>query len=156
MSATPKKEYTGFMAYVVAAREIKCSSASKKCLLQYYASNVNKDGSFFRSMLDICAETSLAESFVRKTNTEWEAKKILKCIEGNWRDGKANVYILSLPVLQQIARSSRSIIDKAKDVMRDKATKRMQKYRAKKKLVTPLESATNDSVTPQCDAVAVS
>ncbi len=125
-------ELTGMLAYIVAGREIRCSNPHVKCLLQYYCSNVNKEGTFFKSMLDICAETRLCEKFVRNTNNEWREKKILDWIEGDWRKRTANTYTLNLDLLKRLAAKSEKSCDDVKERERQLAADRARRYRERK------------------------
>ncbi len=135
------------LAYVVAAREVRCSSVHAKCLLQYYASNTNKHGKFFKSTHDICAETMLSESFVRKTNAVWEAMKLLTITEHKRSTGLANDYAFDLRRLKLAADQSTPAKEEAKDRAKRMAAERQRRHRDKQN-VTPSQSVTHDSVTP--------
>lgn len=126
------KPITGMLAYIVAGREIRCSSVHVKCLLQYYCSNVNVDGSFFKSTLDIYADTKLSESFIHRTNAKWKDIGLLSWVEGDWRKRLANRYTLNLAILRTLATDCEKHRDKAKLSFNQKAAERACKYRAKK------------------------
>lgn len=136
--ADKKKEITGMLAYVIAARELRASTVHRKCLIQYYASNTRADGSFFKSISEICAETGLCKTFVYAANTEWEKNGFLQWSRGNGIEGKANLYQLCLKKLQSAAEKSRKHVDAAKSDLRKKSRERQAKYRAiKSKLSMP-------------------
>src|SRR5713101_7844857 len=82
MSA-PRKEPTGMLAYIVAAREIRTKDVNRKLLLLYYASNVGSHGSFFKCLLDISLDTGLSESTVQRINKDWQDKGILSWEKGS-------------------------------------------------------------------------
>jgi hypothetical protein len=176
MSTESKKSKaipTGMLAYIVAAREMRCASPHSKCLLQYYASNVDRQGKFFKSLLDICAETGLSQSFVRKTNAYWKKINLLSWEEGSWTNGKANVYRLSLPHLKAYLQNRRPEIETTKLHMRQQSAVRVKRWRSKKAgepaetLVagvtlsgsvteTPSDGVTKPDVTPPCNGVTPS
>ena len=136
--SSQKKEPTGFMAYVVAARELRASSAHRKCLIQYYTSNVGSTGSFFKSMLDICTDTCLSENFVRKINIEWQKAGLITWGSGSNLTGKANTYQIDLHKLQVAAKQSMTKKDAIKKAVKDKAAVKQAAYRAKAKHDTQL------------------
>ena len=133
---------TGFLAYIRAAREITCGSVSSKCLLQYYASNVDDHGKFFRSTLDISIDTHCSQFFIRKTNKYWLEIGILSITEHPWRSGKANDYHLHLDVLQKVAKSKQEQKDKTRLIEKAKAAERTQRWRQKLKLGDASQSVT--------------
>jgi hypothetical protein len=133
---TPKKT-SNFMAYIVAARQMICKGticpgSSSKCLLLYYCSNVNKDGKFFKSTLDICLETGLAESTVYTLNALWEKWTMLTVTRNDWRSGKANDYQIHLKVLQQLSENTQVIRKDKTESAKKKAAIRSQRYRENK------------------------
>jgi hypothetical protein len=136
------KEITGMLAYIICAREMKCGSVHSKCLLLYYAANCDRHGSFFKSMVDICAETGLSESFVRKTNAYWEKVGIMSSTEGNWAKHLANRYHLHLTKLRGVCAANKKQVDQAKVAAREKSAQRSQRYRSKK------QAEANQNVTP--------
>jgi len=126
-------EPTGMLAYIIAGREIRCGTVHAKCLLQYYCSNVNKDGKFFKSMLDICAETKLSRAFVAYTNDDWKKKGVLSWAEGDWRKKTANTYTLNLAILRKIASDSQKACAESKERERQQAAERARTYRERHK-----------------------
>jgi hypothetical protein len=147
-----EKELTGMLAYIVAAREMKCGSVHSKCLLLYYASNCGKDGSFFKSTVDIAAETGLSERFIRKTNAIWEstAVGILSSIQGSSVKHQANTYQLNLPKLRSICDKNKTAIEDRRTREKRKAAERAARYRAKKSeakaAVTLPDTVTRDAL----------
>jgi hypothetical protein len=135
-------EPTGMLAYIVAGREIRCSTAHAKCLLLYYCANVGKDGTFFKSLLDISFETRLSDSFIRRTNDEWRKKKLISWVEGDWHKGLANTYTLNLPLMQKMAEHSKKQRDDVQEIAREKTAERVRRFRERQKAVTPPQSVT--------------
>jgi hypothetical protein len=133
-----KKEVTGFLAYVIAARELRATNAHRKCLIQYYASNAGNNGTFYKSMLDICAETCLSERFVQTANAAWKDAGVLSWTQGSNLSGKANTYQLQLKKLQDAARTSRKNVDAAKDAKRLRDRDRQARHRSTKEHKTTL------------------
>lgn len=134
-------EPNGMLAYIIAGREIRCSTPHVKCLLLYYCSNVGRDGTFFKSLLDISFETGLADSFIRKTNEEWRKKGVLTWVEGDWRKKTANTYTLKLDLLKKIAENSKKQRDDVKEAARQKAADRARRYRESHKSALRLPEA---------------
>jgi hypothetical protein len=122
---------TGMLAYIIAGREIRCSTVHGKCLLQYYCSNVNRGGSFFKSTVDISSETKLSERFIRKVNATWKQNGFVTWVRGSNLTGDANRYTLNLEKLQAAAAQSEDPRDKARILSNLKTAERMRRYRAK-------------------------
>jgi hypothetical protein len=118
------------LAYIIAGREIRCSTVHGKCLLLYYCTNVNRGGSFFKSVLDICAETHLAESTVHRLNSGMKELGILSWVSGDWRKGLSNTYTLDLSKMQAMSEQTQKGRDAAKEKSRQKAAERARRYRA--------------------------
>lgn len=151
-----KVKATGFMAYVVAAREL-CGPAHKKLLILYYATNVNKDGAFFKSYTDITRETGLSERTVRRINTEWKKKGLIQYTTAKYGSGKANAYQINLGLLERVSATSRqetTVVDAATRAS-IKHAERQKRYRERLKNVTANEASLSDSVTAISDAVTV-
>lgn len=127
-------EMTGMLAYIITARELISASVSAKCLLLYYASNVNKQGRFFKSVLDIRIDTGLSEKTIRTLNEKWRSLGILTVTEHSYESRKANDYELHLPRLKEILSTQQEQKKQKKDKMRLANAKRAQKWRDKKKL----------------------
>ena len=128
MSA-PRKEPTGMLAYIVAAREIRTTDVRRKLLLLYYASNVGSHGSFFKSLLDISLDTGLSESTVQRINKDWQGKGILSWDKGSVARSLANTYRLDLSKLQKAVESTRRDFESAAQRSRRKAADRAKRYR---------------------------
>jgi hypothetical protein len=141
-----EQDYTGLVAYLRAARAIRCRTVNAKCLLLYYAVQVDENGHFFKSTLDIAAETGLEESYINRTNADWQEKGILTWTKGNSLTHKANEYTLNLAKLRELMVSSREAVEKAKQTARDKAAARSKKYRDK--LKAALKESKRKTVTP--------
>lgn len=147
-----RAETTGMLAYIIAAREMKCGSVHSKCLLQYYASNCGKEGSFFKSTVDISAETGLSERFIRKTNALWESEAvgILSTVQGNWMKHQANTYRLNLSRLQSVSEKNKLQIEDRRTRAKRKAAERAARYRARKSdekaAVTPPDTVTRHAL----------
>jgi hypothetical protein len=139
------KELTGMLAYIAAARELRCSSVHAKCLLQYYASNVNQHGKFFKSTADISAETRLSESFIRKTNAVWEHIKLIAVVAHPRSDGKANDYSLDLKRLRIAVENAKEDKAATKERARLITAERVRRHRAKLKTVTPPQDVTEEA-----------
>ena len=122
---------TGMLAYIIAGREIRCKTVHGKCLLQYYCSNVNAHGSFFKSTLDICAETTLAESTVREMNSKLKQMGILSWVKGSNLNHRANVYTLNLEKMQEMAEVTTQKRDDSKDRIKQQWAERARRYREK-------------------------
>lgn len=104
-----QEEKTGMAGCVIVCRDLIATSSQAKCLLQYYASNVNDDScTFFKSTQDIAAETGLSEKTIRSLNTAWVEKKIISIVEHPWWTGKANDYTLHLPVLRKLLKQQQA------------------------------------------------
>jgi hypothetical protein len=96
---------------------------------------VNKEGSFFKSTLDICAETRLSERFIRKTNAGLKQNGFLTWVKGNNLTGDANRYTINLEKLQAAAARSKEPRDRIKLLANLKTAERMRKYRLKRQSV---------------------
>ncbi len=127
------KALEGFLAYVVAARELRPPDVEAKCLLQYYCSNVNDHGTFFKSVLDIHMETALSPAYIHKVNAQWKAIGLLTWVEGNSYQKKANTYTLHLEILKKAAENSIKRYEADKVKLREQWAARSRRYRAKKK-----------------------
>ena len=125
----PRKEPTGMLAYIIAAREIRTTDVNRKVLLLYYASNVNSHGSFFKSLLDISLDTGLSESTVQRINKDWQDKGILSWEKGSVTRSLANTYRLDLSKLQKAVESTRRNFEGAEQRRRRKAADRAKRYR---------------------------
>jgi hypothetical protein len=125
------KPITGMLAYIVAGREIRCKTVHGKCLLLYYCANAGKDGSFFKSTLDICAETTLAESTVRRVNAGLKVMGLLTWVEGSNLTHRANAYTLNLSKMQVMAASTKQGRDSSKDIIKKQWAARARRYREK-------------------------
>src|ERR1035438_8783136 len=123
----PRKEPTGMLAYIIAAREIRTTEVSRKLLLLYYASNVGRQGSFFKSLLDISLDTGLSESTVQRINKDWQGKGLLAWEKGSVTRSLANTYRLDLSKLQKAVESSRKAFEGAEQRSRRKAADRAKK-----------------------------
>jgi len=122
---------TGFLAYVVAAREVRSSNTLRKCLLLYYASNVNNTGSFYKSFLTASLETCIPVSTIQRLNDEWQTAGIL-----TWASGtadKPNTYQLHLPKLREYVESSKTGFERRQKVKLEKAAARSKAYRERRK-----------------------
>jgi hypothetical protein len=124
-------EPTGFLAYIVAGRDFRCKTVQGKCLLQYYCSNVSKDGTFFKSMLDICADTSIAESTVREFNGKLKGMGVLSWIEGSNLTKRANTYTLHLTRMKALVEAGKKLRESAKQKAREQSAERSRRYREK-------------------------
>lgn len=119
--------HTGFLAYVIAAREVRASNVIRKCLMLYYASNTNEHGAFFKPLLHISIDTGISESTIQRLNAEWEKLGIL-----TWKSGdasKANQYQLHLPVLRKFVESSKVAFDQKHKLRLERDAARAKKYR---------------------------
>jgi hypothetical protein len=143
------KEITGFLAYVIAAREMKCSSPHEKCLLLYFACNCNDKGKFFKSQSETVLETGLSERFIRKTIKDWENLRWLRYRPGDLF-GAATEYTLDLKMLQKLAGQSREYNQEAKYLKRQEAAARIRKWRANRKTrVVAAPDAVTERVSSQ-------
>ena len=118
---------TGMLAYIVAGREIRFKTVHGKCLMLYYCSNVNKEGKFFKSMLDICAETTLSEKTVRRLNSAMKSMGVLSWTEGT--NGKANDYQLNLSKMEHFVAITAKDRIATKDKQRHQWAERSRRYR---------------------------
>jgi hypothetical protein len=125
-------EPTGFLAYIIAGREARCKTIASKCLLQYYCSNACKDGTFFKSTLDICIDTRISERTVRRFNDGLKGFGVLTWVEGDSFRHLANAYTLHLPKLKEFAVASKKQHEAAKDKARELSAERSRRYREKK------------------------
>jgi hypothetical protein len=125
----PRKEPTGMLAYIIAAREIRTTDVNRKVLLLYYASNVNTHGSFFKSLLDISLDTGLSESTVQRINKDWQGQGLLSWEKGSVTRSLANTYRLDLSKLQKAVESTRRNFEGAEQRRRRKAADRAKRYR---------------------------
>jgi AraC-like DNA-binding protein len=125
----PRKEPTGMLAYIIAAREIRTRDVRRKVLLLYYASNVSSHGSFFKSLLDISLDTGLSESTVQRINKDWQDNGLLSWEKGSVTRSLANIYRLDLGKLQQAVKSTRKNFEGAEQRSRRKAADRAKRYR---------------------------
>jgi len=129
--AKTEKVATGMLAYIIAGRNLRPSSPYAKCLLQYYCSNVNTKGSFFKSTFDTAYETGLSERFIYKTNAKWKELGILSWEPGNSFQKKANAYTINLEKLLVAVEKSIRDHDKSVTTKRQKWAERARRYRAK-------------------------
>jgi hypothetical protein len=127
------KPITGMLAYIVAGRELRPTSPYAKCLLQYYCSNVNKHGSFFKSAFNIQFETGLSERFIRKTNAKWKTGGLLSWVQGSNLTKRANTYTLDLEKLQKFVSQSIETHNAYTLKLRQQSAERSQKYRERRK-----------------------
>lgn len=123
---------TGFLAYVRAARELLCTSVSRKCLILYYATNCDEHGKFFKSTLDISIETGVSEKFIRECNKDWQKYGLITVTEHPWHSGKANDYQIHLGKLQSLVKDRVEKKNKAKLIAKKKAVERTLRWRANK------------------------
>jgi len=123
------KPITGFLAYAIAGRSVPAKTVHAKCLMLYYCANVDAHGSFFRSMFDICYDTRLSESTVRRLNKEWKSIGLLSWVEGSNLTEKANVYTLDLEKLQAFAATRKPERERIKKKVLNAA--RQQRFRDK-------------------------
>jgi hypothetical protein len=128
---SPVAKPTGMLAFIVAGREIRCKTVHGKCLILYYCSNVNREGSFFKSTLDICAQTTIAESTVREINAKLREMGMLSWVKGSNLKHHANTYTLNLTKMQAMAESTKQSRDDAKEKSRQQAAARARRYREK-------------------------
>jgi hypothetical protein len=127
------KPLTGFLAYVVAARNLRPPDVHAKCLLQYYCSNVDDHGTFFKSVLDIHMETALSPAYVHKINAQWKKIGLLSWVEGNSFQKKANTYTLNLEILRKAMENSINKYEADKVKIKQQWAVRSRRYRAKQK-----------------------
>jgi hypothetical protein len=127
------KPITGMLAYIVAARNLRPPDVEAKCLLQYYCSNANEHGTFFKSVLDIHMETALSPAFIHKTNAQWQKLGLLAWVAGNSFQNRANTYTINLEILKKASEGSIRKYDADKMKLRQQWAARSRRYRAKKK-----------------------
>jgi hypothetical protein len=127
------KPLTGFLAYVVTARNIRPTDVEAKCLLQYYCSNVDEHGTFFKSVLDIHMETALSPAYIHKTNAKWKTLGLLSWVEGNSFQKKANTYTLSLEILRKVMENSIKKYEADRVKIKTQWAARSRRYRANQK-----------------------
>jgi AraC-like DNA-binding protein len=125
----PRKEPTGMLAYIIAARSVRTRDVKRKVLLLYYACNVGSQGSFFKTLLDISLDTGLSESTVQRINKDWQGKGLLSWEKGSVTRSLANTYRLDLGKLQRAVESSRKDFESAEQRSRRKAADRAKRYR---------------------------
>jgi hypothetical protein len=139
---------TQFMAGIVAARQMICkgnicNNVGSKCLLLYYCCNANRFGKFYKSTLDICLETGLAESTIRELNEKWQTWKLLTVTSHDWRSGKANDYEIHLPVLLEVSKRTQELREPRTQTAKLKAAARSKKHRDKIKTLEAMKGTTN-------------
>lgn len=128
-----------FLDYIRAGREIRCKTVHGKCLLQYYCSNVTTGGKFFKSMLDICAETTICERTVRRLNNNLKGMGVLTWIEG--RPGKANEYTLHIGKMREYVEQTANSREASRDRQRHQWAERSRRYRERQ---AAIRHASND------------
>lgn len=126
-------EPSKFLQYIIAGRDARVSSMTGKCLLLYYCSNVSNKGTFFKSFLDICTDTKISESTVRRFNNRMRDMGVLSWVEGNSLTHKANEYTMHLPKMQEYVVNSRAAHDADKVKAREKSAERSRLYRERQK-----------------------
>jgi hypothetical protein len=119
------------LAYIVAARNLRTASVEAKCLLQYYCSNVNEHGTFFKSVLDTHFDTALSERFIHKSNAKWKDMGLLSWTQGNSFKHKANVYTIDIAKLKTVSENSIKQHDAEKNKVRQQWAERQRRHRAK-------------------------
>jgi hypothetical protein len=127
-------EPTGFLAYIVAARELRASNVIRKCLLQYYASNVNEKGQFFKTLLGISLETCIPISTIQRINAEWRQASILTWDSGDTT--QANAYQIHLDALRKVRDFNKAASEHRNRLRFEKAAARSKEYRGRLKRVT--------------------
>jgi len=131
---TQSKEITGMLAYIVAARELFCTSVSSKCLIQYYCSNVDEHGRFFKSTLDISIDTGVSAYTIRTANKNWSKFGLLTIIEHPWWSGKANDYKVHLGKLQELVQKRLENKEKKKQTLKKGGAERTERWKSKQKV----------------------
>ncbi|MGA9932224.1 MAG: hypothetical protein WBQ13_14860 [Terriglobales bacterium] len=126
------KPLTGMLAYIVAARDLRPPDVRAKCLLQYYCSNVNQHGTFFKSVLDIHMETALSPATIHRINAQWKVIGLLAWVEGNSFQKKANTYTVNLEILRKAAEASIKQYETDKAKVKQQSALRSRRYRAKR------------------------
>jgi len=130
---SPSKPITGLLAWNVACRNVRTTSA-KKALLSTLVFNVNpRTGSFFKSLGDLILESGCSEGFIKTTLKHWRSIGLVDWKQGNRRNGEANTYTLSLPELQKQADKSTTATKDKKDNSRQKARDRFNRWYQKHK-----------------------
>ncbi len=123
---------TGFLAYIQAARETMCKKPTEKLVLLYHASNVNINGTYFKTYAEMSAETSLPISQLEYWNNQFKERGILSWTTGSGIHAKANTYRLNLKALRKYAEDRKAFMVNRTKEAKANAAERSKRYRNRK------------------------